>query len=224
MVPISLFFGAALGNVLRGVAFDANSNFFLPLWTNLLPGPDPGILDWFTITIGVASVAALAMHGALWVATRSDGALQARTRSLAGTAWLVVVVLSGILLLILPVLLPHFGRRYAARPWGLAFPILAVASLVGIGVSSRRARDSAAFLYSCIYIVSMLAAAAFGHYPYLLPEISNDAGGLTIFNASTSVEGLSIALYWFIPGMMLVTSYFVFAYRNVLARTGSGQH
>jgi cytochrome bd-type quinol oxidase subunit 2 len=68
----------------------------------------------------------------------------------------------------------------------------------------------------------MLAAAAFGHYPYLLPAISDGQAGLTIFNASTSNTGLSIGLYWFIPGVMLAAAYFVFAYRNVLARTASG--
>src|SRR5260370_27216400 len=38
---LALFFGAALGNVLRGVPIDANGSFFLPLWTNLRIGPDP---------------------------------------------------------------------------------------------------------------------------------------------------------------------------------------
>jgi cytochrome bd-type quinol oxidase subunit 2 len=68
----------------------------------------------------------------------------------------------------------------------------------------------------------MLAAAAFGHYPYLLAAISDGQTGLTIFNASTSDSGLSIGLHWFIPGVMLVVGYFVFAYRHLLARTGSG--
>ena len=35
----------ALGNVVRGVPMDANHEFFLPLWTNFLPGKDAGILD-----------------------------------------------------------------------------------------------------------------------------------------------------------------------------------
>jgi cytochrome d ubiquinol oxidase subunit II len=219
---LALFFGAALGNVLRGVPIDANGNFFLPLWTNFRTGPDPGILDWFTITIGVASVAALAMHGALWAAMKSDGALQERARNIASLSWLAVVLLSLILLLIVPLVLPHFGRRYSARPWGLVFPILAFAGLVGIRTVTRAARDPAAFLCSCVYIAAMLVAAAFGHYPYLLPAISDGQTGLTIFNASTSSSGLSIGLQWFIPGVMLAVAYFVFAYRQLFGRTGIG--
>src|SRR5260370_24693378 len=218
---LALFFGAALGNVLRGVPIDASGNFFLPLWTNFRLGPNPGILDWFTITLGVASVAALAMHGALWVAMKSGGALQERARNIASLSWLAVALLSFILLLIVPLIRPDFARRYTPCPCGLVFPILAFAGLVGIRIVTRAARDSAAFLCSCAYILAMLAAAAFGHYPYLLPAISDGRTGLTIFNASTSDSGLSIGLHWFIPGVMLVVWYFVFAYRHLLARTGS---
>ena len=217
---LALFFGAALGNVLRGVPLDANGNFFLPLWTNFQLGPDPGILDWFTITLGVASVAALAMHGALWVAMKSGGALQERSRNIANLSWLAVTLFSVILLLIVPLILPHFARRYSARSWGLVFPIVAFAGLMGIRIAARAGRDAAAFLCSCAYILAMLAAAAFGHYPSLLPALSDGQAGLTIFNASSAESGLLIGLYWFVPGIMLTIAYFVFAYRHVLARTG----
>jgi len=221
---LALFFGAALGNVLRGVPVDANGNFFLPLWTNFRLGPEPGILDWFTITIGAASVATLAMHGALWVTMKGDGSLQQRARNIASLSWLAVVVLSFILLLIVPLIRPHFAQRYADRSSGLIFPILAFASLVGIRIMTRTDRDAAAFLCSCAYILAMLAAAAFGHYPYLLSAVSDRQAGLTIFNASTSSSGLSIGLYWFIPGVMLAGTYFVFAYRHLLGRTGQAEY
>ncbi len=46
---LAIFFGAALGNVIRGVPLKADGYFFLPLWTNFTPQQDAGILDWFTI-------------------------------------------------------------------------------------------------------------------------------------------------------------------------------
>lgn len=220
-VLLALFFGAALGNVLRGVSLDANENFFLPLWTNFRIGPDPGILDWFTILLGAASVATLAMHGALWVVMHSSGALQERARRLARLFWAAVAVISLILILIVPLILPHIGRRYAARPWGLLFPILAFAGLAGIALMTRASRDGAAFLCSCIYILAILASAIFGHYPYLLSPIVDGQQGLTIFNASTTTAGLSIGLYWFIPGLMLVSAYFIFAYWHLFTKTTS---
>ena len=41
-VLLTIFFGAALANVLRGVPLQADGYFFLPLWTNWQPGPQPG--------------------------------------------------------------------------------------------------------------------------------------------------------------------------------------
>jgi len=219
---LALFFGAALGNVMRGVPLDANDSFFLPLWTNFLIGPDPGILDWFTITLGVASVAALTMHGALWIAMKTRAELQTRARQAASLAWTIVVLLTVALLLIVPLTLPHFARRYAARPWGFIFPVAALGSLAGVKVSGRSDRDPAGFLFSCGYVLTMLASAAFGHYPYLLPSISVTHDGLTIYNASASSYGLRIGLVWFIPGLALVGSYLVFAYRHVAERLDTG--
>lgn len=215
---LALCFGAALGNVMRGVPLDANESFFLPLWTNFRIGPDPGILDWFTITLGFASVAALTMHGALWVAMKTRGELQTRAQHVASPAWTIVVLLTLALLIIVPLTLPRFALRYADRPWGLIFPVAALGSLAGVKVSSRSGRDPAAFLCSCAYVLTMLAAAAFGHYPYLLPAISGAQSGLTIYSASTSSYGLRIGLLWFIPGLALAGSYFLFAYRGVAER------
>src|ERR1700684_1588456 len=45
---LAIFFGAALGNVVRGVPIDRAGDFFLPLWTSFTLGANPGILDWYT--------------------------------------------------------------------------------------------------------------------------------------------------------------------------------
>src|SRR6201987_6177223 len=44
---LAVFFGTALANVIRGVPLNASGYFFLPLWTNFMVGPSPGILDWY---------------------------------------------------------------------------------------------------------------------------------------------------------------------------------
>src|SRR5580693_8648302 len=79
---LAIFFGAALGNVIRGVPLDQSGDFFLPLWANFGPGPQPGVLDWYTVLIGVLSLTTLATHGALWVAYKTEGELNSRARGL----------------------------------------------------------------------------------------------------------------------------------------------
>lgn len=53
---LAIFFGAALGNVVRGVPLNADGYFFEPLWTTFTVVPEAGILDWFTVKIGRAHV------------------------------------------------------------------------------------------------------------------------------------------------------------------------
>src|SRR5579871_6541596 len=53
---LTIFFGAALANVLRGVPLQSDGYFFLPLWTNWQPGVHPGILDWYTVIGGLVAL------------------------------------------------------------------------------------------------------------------------------------------------------------------------
>ena len=75
-----IFYGAALANVIRGVPLGYDSYFFLPLWTNWKVGPNPGILDWYTVIGGVVALVALTIHGALYLVIKTEGALQERAR------------------------------------------------------------------------------------------------------------------------------------------------
>ena len=91
---LAIFFGAALANVIRGVPLGPDGYFFLPLWTNWLPGPQPGILDWYTVLGGVIAFVALAVHGALYLAVKTEGDLQARARKFAQRAWIALALIT----------------------------------------------------------------------------------------------------------------------------------
>src|SRR6266700_3116238 len=94
---LAIFYGAALANVIRGVPLGEDGYFFLPLWTNWRIGPEPGILDWYTVIGGVVALVALAVHGALYLVVKTEGGLQERARAsakLLGIALLVLTVVS----------------------------------------------------------------------------------------------------------------------------------
>src|SRR5512140_2940139 len=88
---LAVFFGAALGNVVRGVPLGQDGYFFEPLWTNWRVGPHPGILDWYTGIAGVVALITLMVHGALYIATKTDGDLNVRARKTAAILWPVQV-------------------------------------------------------------------------------------------------------------------------------------
>jgi cytochrome d ubiquinol oxidase subunit II len=211
---LAIFFGAALGNVVRGVPLDRSGEFFLPLWTDFAAGKDAGILDWYTILIAVAALLTLTVHGSLWVAWKTEGAVEERARRFARGAWW------GLAAWVVPITLasfriqPHLRLSFAARPWGYAFPFLAIVGLAGIRILDGRRRGLDAFLCSCLFILGMLTSAAFGIYPCVLPSNADPALSLTVFNAAASPYGLRIGLMWFIPGMLLTGAYFVYTYRS----------
>src|ERR1700693_3362970 len=70
---LSVFFGAALANVVRGVPLDASGYFFEALWTNFRLGEETGILDWYTILVGVLALLSLAMHGGVLGEMKNQG-------------------------------------------------------------------------------------------------------------------------------------------------------
>src|SRR5947199_7760738 len=91
---LAIFFGAALANVIRGVPLNEDGYFFLPLWTNWRVGSQPGILDWYTVIGGVVALVALAVHGALYLAVKTEADLQQRSRTVARRLWMLLLVLT----------------------------------------------------------------------------------------------------------------------------------
>ena len=212
---LAILFGAALGNVVRGVPLDANGFFFLPLWTNFQPGSDAGIVDWFTLIGGVAAFVALTLHGCCWVASRTNGDLQQRARALGAKTWWAVLALTAVLTFFSFRLQPHLEAQFVGHPWGFVFPLLGLLGLAGMRFFSAGRRDTAAFLCSCVYLTGMLTSAAFGVFPYVLPSNIAPEAGLTVFNASAAPYGLYIGLAWWIPGMLLAAGYTTFVYRRL---------
>ena len=207
---LAVFYGAALGNVVRGVPLNASGDFFLPLWTDFIPGGRPGILDWYTILIGVLALAALVVHGALWVRYKTGGELSVRAGSFAHGVWWLLGILTLAATAASFSLQPHIAANFRAYPWGAVFPLLAIAGFLGM----RRRGELAAFLSSRAYLAGMLTSAAFGVFPYVLPSVASPDFGLTVYNTAPAVYGLQIGLAWWIPGMALAAGYSVFVYRR----------
>ena len=218
---LAVFFGAALGNVVRGVPLDAEGRFFEPLWTTFRPTAQAGVLDWYTVTVGLAALVSLAMHGALWVALKTHEPVSARARKFAVRAWWGTLALTALTTLFTLRLQPQVTENLARWPWGYVFPALALAGLGGIRLFARRGADGRAFLASAAYLAGMLASAAFGIYPYVLPATTGPDLGLTIQNAAAAPYGLRIGVVWWTIGMALVAVYFTFVYRHFAGRVST---
>jgi cytochrome bd ubiquinol oxidase subunit II len=210
---LAIFFGAALGNVVRGVPLGADHFFFEPLWTNFRTGADTGILDWYTCGAAVLALVALVVHGALYVALKTEGAVHEKSRKVARRLQPLLILLTALGVPITAVVRPRTMHNFSEYPLAYMIPLAVAASLAAMWTFERQAREKAMFLSSCAYIVAMLAGVAVALYPSLLPSSGNPVRDITIYNAATGEYALRVGLIWWALGMGLAFVYFVFVYR-----------
>jgi len=213
-ILLAIFFGAALGNVIRGVPLNQDGYFFEPLWTTFTIVPDAGILDWFTVVMGLVAFFTLTAHGGNYVAMKTEGEIQHRARSIVSMAWWGVVLSSIVALIAASSIRPQIWNNYSEYPWGYIFPLMGLGGAVGMFYENRKKHDLFAFLSSSVFIVGMLASTAFGLYPFVLPASTDPKFSLTIQNTAAQHYGLSVGFTWWVFGMILTAGYFVYVYRS----------
>jgi cytochrome d ubiquinol oxidase subunit II len=212
-VLLCIFFGAALGNVVRGVPLRPDQYFFEPLWTNFRVGTDNGILDWYTVLTGVIALVTLTTHGSLYVAVKTEDELNGRARRVAQWLWPVQLLLTVAGLIATVAIRPGVLDNYKHHAVGFAIPVLVFGALAVMMHGMIKRTDKMAFVASGVYIVGMLVGAAFGLYPVVLPASTDPALNLTIYNTAAGSHGLSVALVWWSLGMVLALGYFFFLFR-----------
>ena len=210
---LAIFYGAALANVIRGVPLGEDGYFFLPLWTNWRVGPTPGILDWYTVIGGVLALVALALHGALYLATKTENELQQRARAAARFLSIAVLALTIVSLPASLTARPDALGNYRTYPILFIVPVVLLVVLVGIVYFSHKQDDRRSFACSCFYLAFMLVGAAIALYPRLLPSSSDANRDITIQTALSGPHTLRVGLVWWAFGMCLAVMYFVIVYR-----------
>ena len=212
-ILLCIFFGAALGNVVRGVPLGPDEYFFEPLWTNFRVGADNGILDWYTVMTGVIALVTLTAHGSLYVAVKTENDLNRRARLVATWMWPLQLLLTIVGLVATISIRPGVLENYKHHAIGFLIPIIVFGALAVMMQSIRKQSDKTAFVASAIYIVGMLVGAAFALYPVVLPASTNPALDLTIYNTKAGEHGLTVGLVWWVLGMILALGYFSFLFR-----------
>jgi cytochrome d ubiquinol oxidase subunit II len=209
---LCVFYGAALGNVVRGLPLGPDHYFFLPLWTNWNVGPHPGVLDWYTVLSGVVTLVALAVHGANYIVCKTDGDLHERARKTSLTLTPVLILLTLISLMATLSLHPGITANYNALKIGYAIPLLVFACLIAVFVFQKGRQEVLAFVSGALYLVFMLVGAVYALYPVILPGIDPQYS-LTIKNSITADYALQVGLRWWTVGIIIAIAYFVFLYR-----------
>ena len=209
---LAIFFGAALGNVVRGVPLNADGYFFVPLWTTFTVVPEAGVLDWFTVLMALVAASTLLLHGANYLLYKTTGDLHQRALRAAGLGWWLVVLFSSGAFISSLAIRPGLLDNFSEQPWGYVFPLMAVGGLIGVAVFNKRGSNLRAFLSSSLFIVSMLCATAFALYPNVLPSSLDPAHSLTVYNTSTGEYGMRVGTIWWAIGIVICLGYFTYLF------------
>jgi len=217
---LALFFGIALGNVVRGVNLGGIENgvaafephyFFLPLWDSSFSplSETPGVIDWFTIIIGLISVVTLAIHGANWIILKTNSSINNKLKSLIFKLTILLAALTLISLLAWQIVNPNSLNNFIDKPYLILFPILYFSGLIGLFFIKKIKKDSYGFMLSTLLVLGGITSSLASLFPVILPSTNKLSEPLTIYNTAASEYGLSVALGWGIIGLILVAIYLI---------------
>ena len=230
----SLVFGVAMGNLLRGVPFQFDSEMRATYDFGLFY-----LLSPFALLCGVLSVVMLATHGARYLVIKTEGAVAQRaadaSRFLA-LAWLAIFAAAGFWLWhsgfglhITSGALPDgvanplaktvvsqpgaWFDNYVRWPWLRLLPLVGLAAplLVALLALSRFRR--VAFVTSALGVAAVIGTTGASLFPFLLPSSSHPDSSLTVWDSSSSHRTLSIMLIATIAFLPIVLAYTSWVYR-----------
>jgi len=210
----ALLLGVAFGNILRGIPLNATGDF---------TGTFLSLLNPVALTVGLVTVAYFAMHGALYLAHKTEGPMRARLAARVPALWAATVALYVV----------AAGATLYASPWlyraalgnPLAYVLLPVAlvSLYAIRPFAAAGRYDRAFAASSLGLGSLIALAAVGLFPTLVPALNDTTLSLTAHNASSTKPTLTAMLIIALIGMPLVIGYTFVIYRTFKGKVVLGE-
>ncbi|MCB1163028.1 MAG: cytochrome d ubiquinol oxidase subunit II [Candidatus Krumholzibacteriia bacterium] len=210
---LPVLFGAALGNLLRGVPLAADGWFALTLFASFSPRGELGILDWYTVLAGVLALVALAHHGALFLAWKTDGDVQRRSRRAAAGLFPALLPLWLLGTVATFSLNPALRAAVTSRPLAWLAGALLLVGLALSGLARRAGRDLTAFLGSAAFLLGVLGATAASLYPVLIRAAGDATLSLDAAASAASRDSLTAALGWWPAGLALALVYIAMVFR-----------
>jgi cytochrome d ubiquinol oxidase subunit II len=243
LVP-ALVYGVAFGNVLQGVPFSFDDTLRMTYGGSLL-----GLFNPFALLCGLVSVSMLVMHGAAYVACKTEKVMRARAQkaaTLAGVATIALFAAAGLWVTQLNgyhvltfagtggpsnMLLKTVSRvpggllaNYHALPLAMLVPAVAFAGAIATIVLTRAARlPGVTFVASALSVAGVIGTAGVSLFPFMLPSSSTPNDSLIVWDTSSSLLTLQImlvAVVIFLPIILLYTTWIYYMLRGPVTVAG----
>jgi len=211
---LAVLFGAAAGNVARGVPIDASGTFSMAFFTDFRVRGYVGLLDWYTVSVAACAVILLGAHGATYLTLKTEGPVHDRSVVLSRRLWRAAIPLLITVLVETLFVRPELFREGVVNPlpWlGMSVIIGAVWLLVS-GI--KRHQEMKAFVGSNLLILGILATGSVTIYPVMLLSSIAPEYSLRAEQVASSANTLQKALFWWPVACAMAAGYFVFISRR----------
>ena len=211
---LAILFGAAAGNLARGVPLAPDGTFSMAFFTDFTPRGDVGLLDWYTVSVALFAAVALAAHGATYLTLKTEGPVHDRSAGYARVLWaaaaplLLVITLESVELR--PDLLGHAIDNIFC--WLGLFVVCAAAIALVSGLATGR--EMLAFIGSNLLLAGLLATLAAAIFPVVLHSTLAPENSLTAYDVAAGPNSLAYAAIWWPIAFALAAAYFVFVSRR----------
>ncbi len=209
----ALLIGVAMGNITRGIPLDNQGDFV---------GTFIGLLNPYSLLLGVTVVALFAMHGAIYLVMKTEGELQTTIKG-----W--VPRLIGIFLVLFISFnvatffqCPNLVDVMKTRPHGFVILALDIAVALSIPGMIRKGSEFGAFLMSSLTMVLLMAVLGISYFPHIVMSNPDPANSLTIYNCASTAKTLGNMLVIAIIGVPIVLAYTVSIYWIFRGKTRLG--
>lgn len=229
----ALIIGVALGNTLQGVPFRFDDDLRI-----FYDGTFFGLLNPFGIMAGLVCVTMLLMHGASWLALKTEGPVAERSRNFGTIAAIAMIVLFALAGVWVAMGIPGYAfsgtvdpsgpsnplmndvvrengawlANYGKYPWMMLAPVLGFAGALGAIIGFRARKEIFGMLSSSISVLGVVATAGVSMFPFILPSSEDPASSLTVWDSSSSHLTLFIMLVCAVIFVPIILAYTTFVY------------
>jgi cytochrome d ubiquinol oxidase subunit II len=204
----ALLWGVAFGNILRGIPINAQMTY---------TGDFFGLLNPYALVTGLFGLVVMTLHGAVYLALKTENALTTRAREVASKLAYVALALY-VVALVATIL----STDLMARPtMPIVTAILGGVALVAAMWFLRRQREGWAFAMTALAIVATVVTIFLTLFPRVLISSTDPKFNLTIYNASSSpytLTTMTIVAVIFVPIVLAYQGWTYYVFRQRVSK------
>jgi cytochrome d ubiquinol oxidase subunit II len=234
----ALVYGVAFGNVLQGVPFSFDGFLRMTYTGHFL-----GLFNPFALLCGIISVTMLAMHGAVYIACKTESPIRDRAQKIGSAACGLLMALfavagiwaarlngyvlqnfagtdgpSNMLLKQVTHAAGGLMTNYRMTPALIGVPALVfVMAFISLLLMRNAKCPGLTFITSGLAVAGIIATAGVSLFPFMLPSSSTPNDSLTVWDTSSSQLTLEImlgAVIIFLPIILAYTSWVYYILRG----------